>query len=439
MKTIHKFLSIFSLVALLTLTFATPALAFDGRGGDNIVIKADEVIEDDLYVGANTFVLDGTVKGDLIVFAQSITVNGTVEGDLIAAGQAVVINGTVTDDARIAGAALQLGSSALIGGDLVAGGASLETKDATVVEGELVAGAGQVLLAGDVSGDAMVGAGALEVRGKLGGDLQAYVDVTEATASNPPMNMYMSNMPISIPSVDPGLTIADEAKIAGNLTYTSTLDIKFPSSVISGKVTRLEPVARPEGVEVQPTQSQIVLKWSFDLLRNILTLILFGLLLGWLVPNFMKGLMEKLQAKPAASLGWGVVAYAAFFFLLLLVVVVMIVGGVVFGFLTLGGVSGTIIWVGLLAIFELIVGFVLVTAFLTKILVGWLSGKWIINRFNPAMAEHRLWPLALGVFIVALAVALPFVGWLFGWVVMFLGLGTLWIWGGDLWQARRSV
>jgi hypothetical protein len=285
----------------------------------------------------------------------------------------------------------------------------------------------------------MIGAGALEVRGKLGGDLQAYVDVTEDTASNPPMNMYMSNMPISIPSVDAGLTIADEAKIAGNLTYTSTLDLKFPSSVISGKVTRLEPVARPEEVKVQPTQSQIVLKWSLELIRNIVTLILFGLLLGLLVPSFMKSLMEKLQTQPAASLGWGVVAYAAFFFLLLLVVVAMIVGGIVFSFLTLGGISGTIVWVGLLAIFQLIVGFVLVTAFLTKILVGWLSGKWIINRFNPAIAEHRFWPLALGVFIVALAIALPFVGWLFGLVVMFLGLGALWLWGRDLWLARKAA
>jgi hypothetical protein len=117
----------------------------------------------------------------------------------------------------------------------------------------------------------------------------------------------------------------------------------------------------------------------------------------------------------------------------------MIVAGMVFGFLTLGGISGTIIWVGLLAIFELIVGFVLVTAFLTKILVGWLSGKWIISRFNPSLAENRFWPLALGVFIVALAVALPFVGWLFGLAVMFLGLGALWIWGRDLWQARKTA
>jgi len=39
--------------------------------------------------------------------------------------------------------------------------------------------------------------------------------------------------------------------------------------------------------------------------------------------------------------------------------------------------------------------------------------------------------------IVALAVALPFISWVFGLLVMFLGLGALWLWGRDLWQARK--
>jgi hypothetical protein len=97
------------------------------------------------------------------------------------------------------------------------------------------------------------------------------------------------------------------------------------------------------------------------------------------------------------------------------------------------------VWLGILSIFALIVGFVLVTSFLTKIVVAWLSGKWIISRFNPTLAKHKVWPLVLGVIIVALVVAIPFVGWIFGLIVMFLGLGALWLWGRDLWQARKTV
>lgn len=93
------------LLALLALGLATPALAFDGREGDNVVIDASEVINDDLYVGAENFTLEGTVKGDLVVAGAVITINGTVEGDLIAAGQAIIINGVIGDDARVAAGA----------------------------------------------------------------------------------------------------------------------------------------------------------------------------------------------------------------------------------------------------------------------------------------------------------------------------------------------
>ncbi len=437
MKIAARIFSLFTLIAILTLAFATPVMAFDGRSGDNITIEADEVIDDDLYVTAENFTLEGTVNGDLIVFGQTITINGTVNGDVMAAGQSVVINGTVTGDARIAGAALQLGKSADLTEDLLAGGASLETKPGSKIDGELVFGTGQALLAGDVTGDVLAGTGALELRGEFGGDVTAEVgDAEQGTGPSP--SMYMPNVSITIPSVAAGLTISDEAKIAGNLEYTQSKEIKLPAGVVDGKVTRNEPVADNTYVKAPPTVAQKAVSWSLDLLRTMVTLILFGLLLGWLFPSFMSSLLNKLQSQPAASLGWGLVAYAAFFFVILLVVVVMILGGIIFGVLTLSGVSGTIVWVGILAIFELIVGFVLVTSFLTKILVAWLGGKWILNRFNPALAEHKVWPLVLGVVIIALLFALPFVGWLFSLIVIFLGLGALWIWGRDLWQARTT-
>jgi hypothetical protein len=438
MKTIHKF-SILALIALLMLTFATPALAFDGRGGDNVVVEADEVVEDDLYVGAETFTLEGTVNGDLVVFAQTITINGTVNGDLIAAGQSVVINGTVTDDARIAGAGLQLGESANVAGDVISAGASLETKKGSAVGNDVVFAGGQSLLAGDVADDLLAGTPALELRGNFGGDVQAYVDANEQTQSSPPMQMYMQDMPIAIPSIQPGLTISDNASIEGNLEYTSTVDLGIPAGVVAGEVIRTEPQVEHRPEKAAPTPGQLAVKWTLDLLRSIITLVLFGLLLGWLVPVFMKNVMNELATKPAASLGWGLVAFAAFFFVLLLIVMVTVIGAVVFGLLTLDGISATIVWVGIFAFLEVILGFVLVAAFLTKIIVAWLGGRLILGRANPALADHKLWPLLLGAVIVALAIALPYAGWLFGWIVLFLGLGALWIWGRDRWQARKTA
>lgn len=437
MKLINKLIAGLSIFALLALTITTSALAFDGRAGDHVVIEADEVIADDLYVSATTFTLNGTVQGDLVVAGETIVINGTVEGDLIAAGQNIVINGTVADDVRIAGAALQLGEKGVIGDDVLGASASMEAKKGSQVDGDFVYAGAQALLAGQVNGDAMFGAGSVELRGSIQGDVTAEVGDPEDAGAPPTTYMWQSG--ISVPSVQPGFTIAEDASIGGDLTYMQTRDLDLPSAVVAGEITRNEPVMDVDDHEAQPTPAQAAMNWSLDLMRSIVTLTGFGLLFGWLAPKFTQQAMIKLQNAPAASLGWGLVSYAAFFFALLVILMAMGFGTIVFGALTLGGISGTIFWAGFLAIFALTVGFVITTAFLTKVLVAWLGGKWLINRVRPELSEHKVWPLLIGVVLLALLVALPFVGWIFGLLSMFLGLGALWLWGREAWQARKTA
>ena len=436
----RKVISVLTLLTLMLLASVAPVYAFEGREGDNVVIGADEVIDDDLYVGANEFVLDGTVTGDVIVGGSIITINGTVEGDLWAAGQVVIINGVVKGAARIAGAGLQLGENAQVSGDLLAAGASLETRPGSTVGGDLLVGAGQALLAGDVERDVMAGTGALELRGNFGRDVKAYVDQTEETASGPSPNIYMQqNIPLTLPSVAPGLTVDDSARIAGNLEYSSTYDLSFPSNTVSGQVTRVEPKVSQNQVYVPPTPLQKTGKWVLDLVRTIVTLVAFGLLLGWLAPAFLNITAGKVTTRTWPSLGWGAIAWAAFFFALLLIVIVMIASGIIFGVLTLGGISGTIIWLGILSMFALTVTFVLATAYVSKIVVGTALGRWIFSKINPALAEHKFWPMVLGVIVVAVVIALfrfplvplGFFGWLLNFAVVLFGLGALWLWGRD--------
>ncbi|MEW5828490.1 MAG: hypothetical protein AB1846_06325 [Chloroflexota bacterium] len=439
----RKVLSLFVLVSLLALTFAAPAYAFDGRGADRVVIAAGEVIEDDLYVGAQSFVLDGTVKGDLVVGAQTVIINGTVEGDLIVGAQAIQINGTVTDDARVFGQAAQLGPEAVIGDDLIFGGASLEVQEGSRVGGDVVTGAGQALLAGNVDGNVLAGAGGLELRGAFGGDVYAYVDQTEESAGSPSPSSYMTYgqpLPFGVPSVSMGLTVAEGAEIAGNLEYSSTYDLSIPGSAVGGEVTRVMPSVSPDvRMDIPATPAQKTGNWVFDLLRSIVTLGLFGLLLVWVAPKFFQSAVEKLQSNPLPSLGWGVVTYAAFFFALLAIIVVMVMGGSIFGLLSLGGVSGTIIVVGILALFGLTVAFVLSVLFVAKVLVGTIIGKWIFSKVNPNLAEHKVWPMLVGVTLVAVVIALfnipllqlGFVGWVLNFVVVLFGLGALWLWGRE--------
>lgn len=440
MSTARKTLAIFIMLTLMLLTYSIPVHAYEGREGDKVVIAANEVINDDLYVGAREFVLDGTVNGDVIVAGSIITINGTVNGDLWAAGQVVIINGVVKDDARIAGAGLQIGDKAQINGDLLAAGASLETKSGSMVGRDLLVGSGQTLLAGDVERDVLAGTGALDLRGDVGRDVKAYVDQTQETANQPAPTIYMQqSIPLTLPTVTPGLTVAGSAHIGGNLEYSSTYDLNIPAGVVTGQVSRVEPKTSQGKVRVAPTPAERTGSWVSDFLRSTITLILFGLLLGWLTPAFLNATSGKIQVHPWPSLGWGAISWAAFFFALLLIVVVMIVGGIIFGFLTLGGISGTIIWLGILSLFALIVTFVLATAFLSKIIVGAAIGRWILGRTNPTLAGHNFWPMVLGVVIIAIVIAifrfpllpLGFFGWLLNFIVVLFGLGALWLWGRE--------
>jgi cytoskeletal protein CcmA (bactofilin family) len=440
MNNAQKALTVFIMLTLMLLTFSIPAYAFEGREGDRVLIGANEVIDDDLYVGAREFVLDGTVNGDVIVAGSTITINGTVNGDLWAAGQAIIINGTVMDDARIAGAGLQLGEHAQVGGDLLAAGASLETKAGSAVGNDLLVGAGQSLLAGDVGRDVLAGTGALELRGTIGRDVKAYVDQTEQTANQPSPTIYMQqSIPMTLPSVPSGLTVSEGSHIGGDLLYSSTYELSIPSGAVTGQVTRVQPAARQGRVQVTPTPAEKTVRWILDSLRTIVTLVLFGLLLGWLAPLFLNATAARIRTQTWPSLGWGAVAWAAFFLALFLIVIMMVAGGIIFGVLTLGGISGVIIWLGILSLFALIVLFVLATAYVTKIVVGTALGRWIFNKINPALATHRFWPMILGVSVIAIIVALfrfpllplGFFGWLLNFVVILFGLGALWLWGRE--------
>jgi cytoskeletal protein CcmA (bactofilin family)/F0F1-type ATP synthase assembly protein I len=429
----RKFISIFALLALLALTFAAPVSAFDGRGGDKVVVQTGEVINDDLYVGTNEFVLDGTVNGDVVAFGTTITINGTINGDLIAAGQTIIVNGAVTDDARIAGSVLFIGENAKIGSDLVSAGYSLETRAGSSIGQDVVYAGGQSLMAGGITRNLQVATGALELRGTVGGNVKAEVGEAEG---NPPF-MFPQQSAIPAPIVRPGLAIDPEAKIDGNLEYTQTKDLTFPAGVVGGQINRIVPQVNEAIAKRMPTSVDRAGKWALDLIRTIVTLILFGLLLGWLFPKFMSALPERIKSQPWPSLGWGAIAWAVFFFALFAIVLAMILGGTIFGVLTLGSISGMIIWLGILLLFALIVGFVLATAFVSKIIVGTALGKWIFSRSS--LAEHKFWPMIVGVTVIAVVVALfrfpllptGFIGWLINFIVVLLGLGTLWLWGRD--------
>lgn len=444
MSTSHKLLAGVLLLSL-ALSFATPVYAFDGRSGEIVTIQSGDVVNDDLYVAANEFVLDGSVNGDVISGANMITINGKVDGNLIAAGQTVVVNGVVTGDVLAAGSVLYFGEASQVGGDIVSAGYSLELHTGTSVGRDAVLGAYQILIGGDIGRNIMAGANSLEIDGTIGGNAKVAIAEPAQRQSQMPPGMFLNETTVPVPSVRPGLTIDPAARIKGNLTYVQQANLTFPAGVVAGTITRQSPPPEEGRQVIDETAAQKVGAWALNIVRTLVSLILLGLLMAWLLPGFVRGLGTKLESKPWPSLGLGIVSWAAVIFLGLLILFTAILGAVIFGVLTLGGISGAILWIGILALFVLIVGFVLAASFLAKIVFGQALGRWLLTRMQPSLAEGRYWPMVIGVTVVVLAVGLlsfPLVtgalGWLLNLVVVLFGLGAIWLWGSDQF-ARKSV
>jgi cytoskeletal protein CcmA (bactofilin family) len=418
-------LIVLALVVLLTFSIVTPALAFDPRAGETIVIDADEVIEDDLYLFANIITINGVVKGDVIAAGNSITVNGVIRGDLIAAGNDVTVNGEVTDDIRFAAYALKLGPKSRIGDDVIAAGFSLDAAQGSTVGGALALGAYQALLNGHVTEKAVLALGRLELNGVIDGNVQLSVGVTE-DAGLPPI-YYMSNNVPPVPSVNAGLNFGPEAKINGALDYTSTNLYRIPEGVVSGAVTHTELPVSPQDVsQYHPMRETNPLLYRIlEALRFLVALAVIGLLVALVAPGWIRRPAEMIEKRPLPSLGWGFLTFIGMFFTLGLLSLMVIALTILFAALTLGNLAGLSLVLGGSGFFALLVAFGLVAGYLSYLVVGYLSGRWILQRISPALTEKPYWALLLGVLILAVLTAIPFLGSLVSLVVILAGMGAV--------------
>jgi hypothetical protein len=182
-------------------------------------------------------------------------------------------------------------------------------------------------------------------------------------------------------------------------------------------------------------------------LRLLITLLLVGALMMWLVPNWTRKMSSIVQTKPLPSLGWGAVATIAFGAVMIVLVIAIIVLALILSLVTLGELGGRVFTLGGLAAGLLGFGFSATWVYVTKIIISVLLGQLIFKLFKSTAAEHRWWPMLLGVpvFVAITAIlSIPPVlacclNALVGLIVALLGLGAIWIWGRDRLTSRKAV
>jgi hypothetical protein len=421
MKTTSKLFTITSLLILSVLVFVPTALAFDGRSGDRIIIGKDEVINDDLYLGAREVIVDGIVNGDLLAAGEVVIINGKVSGDLWAAGRSVTVNGEVGDDLFAAAAAVTIGPNARIGDDAFGGAASVEAQAGSQVGGSLLIGAGQALVSGQVGEDLLSGTNRLRLEGVVGRDAKVAVDTRANRFGAGPM-YYGPNMP-SIPSVPAGLTFGDKALVEGTLNYTSVNEQNIPGRVTSQVQYQQPAVDAQVAREIWPGDG--ITSGILNAIRRLVALLLVGLLIAWLAPAWILNPAGKLHGRTLPSMGVGLIGLIIIPIVLLTSVGLVILLAILLGALTLGELVGGVLGVGLPGI-ALIGGlFGLVLAYLPQAIVAYLGGRWILQRARPASSEKIYWPLVVGLLILGLVFAIPFLGGLIQFLVVLAGLGAI--------------
>ncbi|MCB0037968.1 MAG: polymer-forming cytoskeletal protein [Anaerolineales bacterium] len=422
-KRIHWRLGAVILAVCLFVFGATAVFAFEGRGDEEtVIIAADEVIADDLYVGANTLIINGTVEGDLFFGANEVEINGTVAGDVIGGGNSLIINGTIGDDILFGGTALIIADGASIAGDVLAGGTGIEIASGATVGNDVLFGAVGALLNGTIGGDVHGGGNGVEINGTIDGNVE--LDVGDPGSSMPfDPTLFNPNAPTNTPRATPGLTVGGDASIGGDLSYASSARAEVPATAVAGELIFDEVI--PETAEQSSFATQLgTTAWAAA--QRWVILLLLGWLLLRLMPNLVKGSAVQFNNNPGKGLLSGVLLYFGWPIALLILLALVILLAALLGAINVSWLSTAIIWLGIAVIVVEVILFILTLVFLCAILVSWLIGSRIVSDQSMPII-----PLALGTLIVVILTAIPYLGSLVSFVVGIAGLGSLWLWWRD--------
>jgi cytoskeletal protein CcmA (bactofilin family) len=365
--------------ALLLPVIARPAYAIETRSGETVTVPAGQTLDDSLAAGAQYLEIDGTIHGNLIAHAQRITITGTVTGDVITSSQILDIQGTV--QGNVFSFSQFATVSGKVGQSLSVFAESLELSNEGQVGGDIISFCQTENINGNVHGGITTGAATFMLRGSV--DRNVHASAGRAV-------------------------VASAARIGGDMLakVRRTKDFTMePGAVIVGKME-----VRLKGNRGNPFLTLHYYLWRAVELGAVW---ITGLVLFWLFPSLFQGKLEN-SSDLLKIMGWGFVVLAA---LPLAAVIVA---------LTLIGLP-----IAIMALAVWMAGMYLAKIFLAVVIGQRLMGAGAGGKKRIAL------PLLLGLLIIFVAVALPYIG---GWdtlLVIVAGYGLVLTAALENWRRRR--
>lgn len=227
----------------------------------SVTVAAGEVINDDLFIGAESVDISGTVNGDIYVGAGIVNFSGKVSGDLIIGAGTVNIG------------------QAVIGDSLIIGAGTVNIDEKSKINGSLLVGAGTLSNQAPVGRNFMVAGGMVRLSAPVNGEIRAMSDELE---------------------------LGPLAKIKGDLTYMTGSDLVMdPAAAIAGQTTRYNYSQKPQA-NFDSRRVWRVVHATVNLFGFFGALVV-GLVILWLFKVPAVAVAEKINLKFWPSLGWGLV------------------------------------------------------------------------------------------------------------------------------------
>ena len=360
-------------LGVLVFALAGSAIAADVKTATkqdpNVLIGVAETHKN-LYTAGGNVTVNGNTTGDLTAAGGLVTIDGNVEKDLLLAGGTLNVSGNVGDSARIAGGNITI--SGPVKGDLVIAGGNVNITGKSSIGGDLLVAGGNVVIDSPVAGSIKVAGGNVTINSKVGGNIDART----------------SQM----------LTFGSGAEVAGTINHTG----KVKADVQEG--------AKVGTINFTQLQAQAGAKKA---LAGILTIaflvkILAWMVAAWLLAHFKKSwvteVSNRVQSKPWANLGWGLVFLVA---------------------IPLTAILLALTLVGYYAAF--LVGTIFVMLILAaKIFAAITVGFVIVRLLNKPTDGIPTWqPVVIGTVVWAIVGLIPFVGWIVLAVIFLQTFGAL--------------
>ncbi|MFP4498317.1 MAG: hypothetical protein ACLFQV_08915 [Vulcanimicrobiota bacterium] len=312
----------------------------------NVTMEETRIIDDNCAISGNKIVVKGSVKDSLFVAGNIVKINGDVGGNLVVAGNEIEVTGSVGKDTILAGNVIKVNKSAVLGRDLLTAG-RITTMDG-ILQGNMV-NAGKTLV----------------VNGTVMGNVK---------------------------NTGEKITLGNNARISGDLKYSTAREISFDTTdKIAGNVVFKEET---------DSSGKKGRNWFLTIIK-IVAVLIFGVVLAWLLPNWLEKVSENIDESPLKRtlLGFLIAVLTP---LVLLIIAITIVG--------------------------IPLSLILTLMYILLMFVSRFVGAYYLGRAIRKKAD-KTWSsvltMVLGVLILEIFCLIPVVSLIVLLIVVYLGIGGI--------------